>query len=160
MNGSRAAVDAREEGCDILILARTDARETSGLKEAVDRAKAFADLGADILFVEAPGTVEEMETICRDAPGIHMANMIHGGKTPVLPPKDLHGMGFRIAAYPLTLLSAAMTAMKDALADLKAGKHPEDIMDFPELRQRVGFDDYYKMEARYVRSSRKPEKGQ
>ncbi|MCG8618912.1 MAG: isocitrate lyase/phosphoenolpyruvate mutase family protein, partial [Desulfobacterales bacterium] len=142
------------------ILARTDARETSGLQEAVERAKAFADLGADILFVEAPRTVEEMEIICRDAPGIHMANMIAGGKTPVLPPEELHSIGFRIAAYPLTLLSAAMTAMVNALADLKKGKHPEDIMDFPELRQRVGFDDYYKMEARYAASSRSPEKGQ
>ncbi len=155
----RAAVDAREEGSDILILARTDARETLGLEEAVDRAKAFSDLGADILFVEAPRTLGEMETICRDAPGIHMANMIRGGKTPVLPPEDLHAIGFKIAAYPLTLLSAAMTAVANALSDLKAGKHPEDIMDFPELRQRVGFDDYYKMEARYAASARNPERG-
>ena len=150
----RAAVEAREEGPEILILARTDARETHGLEEAVSRAKAFADIGADILFVEAPRTREEMETICRNAPGIHMANMIRGGKTPVLPPKTLHTMGFRIAAYPLALLSAAMQSMSKALADLKTGTYPEDIMDFAAVKTRVGFDDYYEAEKRYTKSGR------
>ena len=146
----QAAVDARQEGADILILARTDARETIGLTEAIDRANAFADIGADILFIEAPKTVDEMKTICREAPGIHMANMIQGGKTPLLTPDQLHAIGFRIAAYPLTLLSAAMAAMADALNHLKQGKHPDDIMPFSKVRQQVGFDDYYTMENRYT----------
>ncbi len=150
----KAAVDAREEGSDILILARTDARADHGLDEAIDRAKAFSDLGADILFVEAPKTVEEMQAICTRAPGIHMANIIEGGKTPVLSPEDLHDLGFRIAAYPLALISAAMQAITDALKDLKAGIYPSKIMDFAEVRKQVGFEDYYDMEKRYAASSR------
>lgn len=152
----RAAVDAREEGSDILILARTDARAGHGLQEAIDRAKAFSDLGADILFVEAPRTREEMETICREAPGIHMANIIGGGKTPVLPPEELHAIGFRIAAYPLALLSAAMKAVDDALKSLNSGRYPDNIMDFSTVRNRVGFDDYYALEERYA-ASRRPD---
>lgn len=150
----QAAVDARKEGSDILILARTDARANHGLEEAIVRAKAFADIGADILFVEAPRTVEEMVTICRKVPGIHMANIIDGGKTPVLSPQDLHKIGFRIAAYPLVLLSAAMKAVEKVLEDLSAGHYPTDIMNFETVRNRVGFDDYYEMEKRYTASGR------
>ena len=150
----RAAVDARQEGQDILILARTDARAIHGLDEAIDRANAFSDLGADILFVEAPRSVDEMQAVCTRAPGIHMANMISGGKTPVLSPDELHQIGFRLAAYPLALLSAAMQAMADALADLKTGVYPENIMDFSRVRSQVGFDAYYRMEKRYETSER------
>lgn len=150
----QAAVDARKEGIDILILARTDARENHGLDEAVERAKIFSDIGADILFVEAPRTVEEMETISQKAPGIHMANMIEGGKTPVVSPKKLYEIGFKIAAYPLVLLSTAMRAMSDALNDLKKGRYTDNIMDFQTVRNRVGFEDYYQMEKRYDRSDR------
>ncbi len=150
----QAAVDAREAESDILILARTDARANHGLEEAIDRAKAFSDLGADILFVEAPRSVKEMEDICRQAPGIHMANIIEGGKTPVLSAEDLHDIGFRIAAYPLALISAAMHAVTAALKELKDGIYPTSIMKFSEVRKQVGFEDYYDMEKRYSNSSR------
>ncbi len=150
----QAAVDVREEGSDILILARTDARANLGLDEAIARARVFSDIGADILFVEAPRTVEEMATICKKAPGVHMANIIEGGITPVLPPQDLYAIGFKIAAYPLVLLSAAMKAMADALKDLTSGVYPTDIMDFETVRTHVGFDDYYEMEKRYTVSRR------
>ncbi len=153
----QAAVDVREEGADILILSRTDARENHGLKEAIARARAFADIGADILFVEAPRTVEEMAAICRKAPGIHMANIIEGGKTPVLSPHELHSIGFRIAAYPLVLLSAAMQSVVNALESLKAGCYPTKVMDFETVRNRVGFDDYYEMEKKYTTSDRSRE---
>ena len=150
----QAAVDARNSGSDILILARTDAGATHGLGEAIDRAKAFSDLGADILFVEAPRSVEEMEKITRQVPGIHMANIIEGGKTSVLSPEDLHDIGFRIAAYPLALISAAMQAITDALKELKNGTYPTRIMDFASVRKQVGFEDYYDMEKRYAASGR------
>lgn len=146
----KAAVDAREDGADILILARTDARHGHGLDEALERATLFRDAGADILFVEAPKDREEMAAICREVPGIHMANMVEGGETPLTPPADLEALGFRIAAYPLTLLSAAMHAMRDALAAMKHGEHPDTmLMAFAELRRRVGFDAYYEEEERY-----------
>jgi len=147
----KAAVDARNEGADILILARTDARASLGLGPAIARAQKFAELGADILFVEAPVDEEEMATICREVPGIHMANMVEGGTSPLLSPARLHELGFRIIAYPLTVLSAAMNNMRQALDDLKKGHHPHKrLMSFEELRQTVGFNDYYEEENRYA----------
>lgn len=148
----RAAVDAREEGADILILARTDARHGHGLDEALWRAKAFRDAGADILFVEAPQSEAELAHVVKEVGGLHMANMVEGGATPILPPARLEDLGFRIAAYPLTLLSAAMKAMRATLADLRDGDgHPTDrLLDFADLRRTVGFDAYYEAETRYA----------
>ena len=147
----KAAHDAREEGDDILILARTDARHGHGLAEAIARAQAFKEAGADILFIEAPKSEQEMRRLCEEAPGPHMANLVEGGETPILPPAALEEIGFRIAAYPLTLMSAAMTAMLKALEGLRDGQHPHELLlDFAELRRRVGFDAYYEEELRYV----------
>ena len=148
----RAAVDVRrEEGLDILILARTDARAAIGLEEALRRARAFSELGADILFVEAPRSREELEEIPRAVPGIHMCNMLEGGLTPLLPADELARMGYRIAARPLTLLSAAMHAMTGVLESLKAGETaPAGLLDFAELKHRVGFDAYDVLAARYA----------
>jgi len=152
----RAAVDARAEGPDILILGRTDARHTRGLSEAIDRAARFAELGADILFVEAPKTEAEMRTLCAELPGPKMANIVEGGETPELPPELLHDIGYRIAAYPLTLMAAAMQAMVEALEVLRAGApRAPHLMDFAELRRRVGFDDYYRVSSAYTSSQRK-----
>ena len=146
----RAAVDAREEGADILILARTDARATDGLDEALARAQAFKAAGADILFVEAPKTEDEMRRICAEVPGVHLANMVEDGATPFLAPERLAGLGYRIVAYPVTLLRAAIKAMAASLEDIAAGNHPHDrLIDFAELCRVVGFDDYYAEEARY-----------
>ncbi len=146
----RAAADARDEGADILILARTDARATHGLDEALARARAFKEAGADILFVEAPKTEAEMARTCAEVPGVHMANMVEDGETPFLPPERLGALGYRIVAYPVTLLRAAIKAMSASLDDIKAGHHPhERLIDFAELCRVVGFDDYYAEEARY-----------
>ena len=103
----RAAVDAREEGAQILVMARTDARATHGLDEALWRARAFEDAGADLLFVEAPRDEREMERVCAASALPQMANLVEGGDTPLLAPAALEALGYRIAAYPLTLLSAA-----------------------------------------------------
>ncbi len=149
-NRIRAAVDAREAGADILILSRTDARHGHGLDEAIERARGFSDIGADILFVEAPQSKDEMARLTREAPGCHMANMVEGGATPILPADQLHALGYNFAAYPLTLMSAAMRAIQDALASFAQGQHPaEQIMDFADLRRIVGFDDYYEAEQAY-----------
>lgn len=146
----RAAVDARDEGANILIMARTDARATAGLDEALWRAQAFADLGADIIFLEAPRSEVEMRTFCRQVPGPKMANMVEQGETPLLLPAHLEEIGYKIAAYPLTLLSAAAWAMQEALLSLKAGQHPEKLLDFARLREIAGFPDYYIAEQKYA----------
>ncbi|MCJ7602006.1 MAG: isocitrate lyase/PEP mutase family protein, partial [Desulfobulbaceae bacterium] len=145
----KAAVDAREEGADILIMARTDARATHGLEEALYRCHAFADLGADIIFLEAPESVPEMERFCNEIPGHKMANMLRHGKTPLLSHRQLEELGFKIAAYPLTLLSSAISAMQQALSDLKAGRYPDHI-DFATLREITGFNEYDRQEKRYA----------
>jgi 2-methylisocitrate lyase-like PEP mutase family enzyme len=146
----RAAVEARARA-DILILARTDARRDHGLAEAIDRAQRFAELGADIVFVEEPLDRGEMRAICRevDAPGL--ANMLEGGQTPILPPSELAEMGFAIAAYPLTCLSAAARAMMETLDSLRNGRdHTGALLPFESLKRVVGFEDYYTAEARYT----------
>jgi len=148
----KAAVDARDEGGrDIVILARTDARATHSLEEAIERCKMFRKLGADWTFLEAPLTVDEMETYCREVDGPKLANMIEFGKTPVLSPRELHAMGYSVAAYPITLLSAGARAMKDALQALKEGRSTEEgILPFAEVQQLVGFEEYYTQLDRYL----------
>lgn len=138
----RAAVRAREGGADILIMARTDARAVEGFDEALWRMRAFADLGADILFLEAPRDEAEMRRFCEETPGPRMANMLEEGLTPVLPPERLAEIGYKIAAYPLTLLNAAVYAMREALDELAAGRVPSRRVDFATIRAIVGFDDY------------------
>jgi 2-methylisocitrate lyase-like PEP mutase family enzyme len=151
----KAAVDARDAGADILILARTDARHQHGLSEAIDRAAKFAELGADILFVEAPKTVAEMRELCAALPGPKMANIVEGGETPDLTPEELSDIGYQIAAYPLSLMAAAMKAMVETLQLMKAGKPRTDmLMDWGQLRNRIGFDAYYEESERYATSKR------
>ncbi|MBK1643251.1 carboxyvinyl-carboxyphosphonate phosphorylmutase [Thiocapsa imhoffii] len=145
----RAAVDARDAGSDLLIVARTDARSALGLKEAIWRLQAFAELGADILFLEAPRDETEMRSFCDAVPGIKMANMLEEGITPILPPARLAELGYGLAAYPLTLLSTAVHAMHEALEALAAGRIPERRVDFATLRTLVGFDDYDQLLERY-----------
>ena len=145
----RAAVAARDEGAGILILARTDARAPLGLEEALWRTAAFADAGADLVFLEAPESEAEMRRFCREAAVPAMANLVEGGATPLLPPARLAEIGFKIAAHPLTLLSAATLAMQRALASLARGEPCAELLPFAELRRLVGFDAYDAELARY-----------
>lgn len=145
----QAAVDARDAGADILIMARTDARATEGLDEAIARCRVFRELGADITFLEAPVSEEEMTRYCAAVDGPKMANMIEHGKTPVLPPAQLEAIGYKIAVYPLTLLNVSIHAMRVALQCLREGRPADGVMDFEALKSAVGFPAYYEEEARY-----------
>jgi 2-methylisocitrate lyase-like PEP mutase family enzyme len=145
----RAAVDAREAGADILIMARTDARACISLDEAIARCQAFRAIGADITFLEAPTNQAEMRRYCTEVEGPKMANLIEGGKTPLLAPAQLAAIGYTIAVYPLTLLNVSIAAMRGALASLLEGKRPPAAMDFEQLKAAVGFPAYYEEEARY-----------
>ena len=153
----RAAVDEREairaKGGDILIQARTDARHDHGLSEAITRAAKFKELGADILFVEAPHSEAEMREICSELPGPHLANMLEGGSTPDVPNDVLHDIGFSIAAYPLSLMASAMQAMVTTLRELRNDRRPGH-MEFGELRERIGFESYYRESEKYTSSKR------
>jgi len=149
----RAAVDARDAGADILIMARTDARACVSLDEAIERCRAFRALGADITFLEAPLNEAEMRRYCAMVDGPTMANLIEGGRTPLLPPAQLEAIGYKIAVYPLTLINVSIQAMRAALRDLRAGRPATAAMDFEALKSAVGFPEYYAEEARYRTSS-------
>ena len=145
----RAAVDARDAGDGILIMARTDARACVSLEEAIVRCQLFREIGADITFLEAPLDPDEMRRYCREVEGPKMANLIEGGKTPLLPPSQLADIGYKIAVYPLTLLNVSIQAMRAALASLARSERPAAAMDFEDLKTAVGFPAYYAEEARY-----------
>src|SRR5215472_11162393 len=148
-----AAIDARRDA-DILILARTDARAVHGFDEALDRCRDFEKEGADIIFLEAPENELEMRRFCEAMRKPCMANMVPGGKTPILPPQELQNIGYKLALYPVMLMSVAIAAMQAALAALR----PESKKAFPpsvlfaELQQVVGFPDYWERETRYKAS--------
>jgi 2-methylisocitrate lyase-like PEP mutase family enzyme len=144
----QAAVDARNEGADILIMARTDARATDDLEEAIARTQLFHQIGADINFLEAPESAEEMQQYCSKVGGYKVANLIEHGKTPILPHEQLETMGYKIAVYPLTLLYVSIQAMQNSLSALKTGKKPQ-VMNFKELTKAVGFPEYYQEEEKY-----------
>jgi len=146
----QAAVDAREAGAKILIMARTDANATDGMDEAILRARTFADIGADITFLEAPNTIEEMTAYCDGVPGPKMANMVEGGETPFLPPEQLAEIGYKVIIYPISLMLAGLQVMEDALASIKGGSHPDNLAGFGHLRDVVGFPEYYDVEKQYT----------
>ncbi len=149
----RAAVDARDAGADILIMARTDARACISLDEAIERCRAFRQIGADITFLEAPLDEEEMRRYCSAVDGPKMANLIEGGRTPLLPHGQLEAIGYTIAVYPLTMLNVSIAAMRTALQELRAGRPAAAATDFEALKAAVGFPQYYAEEARYRSAS-------
>ena len=152
----QAAVDASREDTDIVIMGRTDANHTHGLSEAIHRGQRYHELGAEIIFVEAPKSIDEMRTLCREVPGCKLANIVEGGLTPDLPMSGLEEIGYQMAVYPLTLLAASMEAMKLALDHIKNDSRQDaGLMDFSELRNRIGFDEYYEASSRYETSYRK-----
>eukprot|EP00899_Mesostigma_viride_P005541 jgi/Mesvir1/14989/Mv14649-RA.2 len=151
----KAAADARaESGRDIVIVARTDSRQTTGLEEALWRVKAFKEAGADVLFIDALESRAEMEALCKAAGGTPtMANMLEGGgKTPIFSPMELQDIGYKLIAYPLSLMMVSVSAMESALTALKSGRMPPSLPTFAHVRKVIGFDDYYVDEARYATS--------
>src|SRR5262245_59784686 len=146
----RAAVEARADA-DILILARTDARAVHGFDAALARCRDFEEEGADIIFLEAPEYEDEMRRFCAAMRKPCMANLVPGGKTPILPPAQLQDLGYKLAVYPVMLLSSAIAAMQATLAALRPGsKTPrQPSISFTELQEIVGFPDYWERETRY-----------
>src|ERR1043165_301364 len=149
-----AALKTRTDS-DFCIIARTDARGVHGFDDAIQRAKAFAKLGVDAIFVEAPQSEEELAEIPRRLPDIPLlANVFKGGKTPMLPMERLEKMGYRIAIYPSETQRAAIHAMRNALATLKRDGTTESIdaslTTFNERDKLVGLDDWQKIERAYL----------
>ncbi|MGZ8485921.1 MAG: isocitrate lyase/PEP mutase family protein [Candidatus Binatia bacterium] len=140
---------------DFCIIARTDARGVNGFDDAVKRANAFAKLGVDAIFFEAPQSEEELAEIPRRVPNIPLlVNVFKGGKTPMLPMPRLEQMGYRIAIYPSETQRAAIHAMRTVLSTLKREGTTESIdaalTTFKDRDKVVGLDDWNKIEREFM----------
>ena len=146
----KAAVDASKmNNKDILVMARTDAIATRGLDDAIKRMQKFSELGADILFVEAIKSKEDMKRVIKEVPGHHMINLIEDGETPLLEINELEDLGFKIAVFPLTLMSASVKTMQESLQNMKNKVYNTNVSKFSDLRDIVGFNEYYEIEDKY-----------
>ena len=149
----QVAVDARTDP-DFLIIARTDARTSLGLDEALRRAEAYAKAGADILFVESPESEEEMRRIGQSFDVPLLANMVERGRTPVLTREELESIGYKLAIFPVTALLAAVQAMAQVYDQFKATGSSAGagtpLYDFGDLTKLMGFEDVWAFEKRYA----------
>ena len=137
------------------IIARTDARTTLGLDEALRRGEAYAKAGADILFIESPETIDEMTRIGKTFPNHPLiANMVEKGRTPVLSKEELEKLGYKIAIFPVTALLASVQAMTKVYEQFKNTGSSVDqaveLYDFGDLSKLMGFEDVWEFEKRYV----------
>jgi 2,3-dimethylmalate lyase len=136
---------------DTFIIARTDAREVYGLDEALRRGERYARAGADALFIEAPTSIDEMMRIGRTFGVPLLANMLEGGRTPILPPAELEELGFHIVIYGISPLMHAVRAMQDVLSALSRGdtSFAGNGVGFEEYKSIVAFDRWADIENRY-----------
>ena len=145
----RVAVESRRSA-DFLVIARTDARTTLGLDEALRRAEAYAKAGADVLFVESPESEEEMRTIGRAFDLPLVANMVEKGRTPLLSREELQALGFRLAIFPVTALLAALRAMSGVYAHFRDTGSSAGVAvplhDFADLTKLMGFEDIWEFD--------------
>jgi methylisocitrate lyase len=150
----KAAVDARRDP-DFVYVVRTDAIAVNGLEDALDRAAAYQEAGADVLFVEAPRTPEEMRRICAAIKAPLLANMVEGGgKTPILPLRELKEMGYKLVIYPVSAHMAAIKAMQEVLAVLKrygsTTAYAAQMVSFQEMFEVVGRSKFTALEKKYA----------
>lgn len=152
-----AAIDARESK-DFIIVARTDARATKGLDEAIERGKQNKRTGADAVFVEAPRSIDEMKRIGKEINAPLVANMIEGGATPLSSAETLSRMGFNIVLYPLSVLYANTFATMNILQELKktgnTSKYKQKVVNFDQFNDLVELPKFRKMEKKYEKSKK------
>ncbi len=148
----RAAVDARRDS-DLLIMARTDAAATHGFEAAVERAERFAEAGADILFVEAVTTADEIRALPARLPRPQLMNMVIGGKTPIFNAEELGGLGYGLVLYANAALQGAVAGMQKALTVLRDAKEVQEssglVASFAERQRLVGKPRWDALEERY-----------
>ncbi len=144
----QAALDARRDP-DTVIVARTDARAPLGIDEAISRARRYAQLGADLIFLEAPQSVEEIERIAAEVPAPLLLNVVPGGLTPELEPARLAELGFRVAIYPGAVLAAATTAAIGALTTLANTVAPSRTVDPQGFFDLFGLSEWNELGHRY-----------
>ena len=149
----KAAVDTRRD-TDMVIIARSDARAVEGLQAAIDRVNAYLEAGADVGFVEAPQTVEELRVVGRSVNGPNLVNVFEGGKTPMRAASELEAMGFRLGIYPSQTHRAAIRAAQRVLAVLKEDGHTTriegELCTFQEREVAVGTAAWRELEEKYL----------
>jgi len=148
----QAALDARSNK-NFIIVARTDARATEGLDKAIERGLYYKKIGADVIFVEAPKTIQEMKKIGNSINAPLVANMIEGGATPISSETKLHEMGFKIILYPLSVLFSNTYATLQILRELKRSgttrKLNKKLVNFDQFNDLVELKKYRKLEKQY-----------
>jgi len=149
----KAAVDARFDH-DFMIIARTDARTVLGLEEALDRALAYQDVGADIIFVESPESAEEMKKINTTiTKSLTLANMVEGGRTPLLPNQELEDLGYRLVIYPTASTYFTTKSMFTLMNALKKDGTTKNMMEhmvpFSEFNELIGLGDINALGTKY-----------
>jgi 2-methylisocitrate lyase-like PEP mutase family enzyme len=147
----RVASDSRTSK-DFLVIARTDSRTGLGLDEAMRRMEAYADAGADVLFIESPESEAEMETIARRFDLPLLANMVNGGRTPMLPAKRLEALGYAIAIFPAAGFLATAAACRSAYQELLDAGTSTDataMVTFAEFNELIGFPEIWAFEKKY-----------
>jgi methylisocitrate lyase len=148
----KAALDSRVDA-DLIVCARTDARAVHGLSEAIDRAQLYREAGADLLFVEAPVTVEEMRRVCSEIPAPCLANNIEGGRTPILSARQLEEMGFATVTWPVSACYTMVKALRETYAALLRDGHTNSVrdrmVDFEEFNNLIGLPQVREAEAAY-----------
>lgn len=153
VNKIKVAVDARRDP-DFLIVARTDARTDLGLDEAIRRGQAFAEAGADIVFVESPESAEEFERVGREIDAPLLANMVEQGRSPLLAPDALTGYGFTMAIHPGAGFMAAAEAVKRVYAHLLEHRTtrgmPQPLYSFEEMNKLMGFDEVWDFDRKWA----------
>ena len=141
----RAAVAARNDP-DFLFIARTDARETNGVDDAIDRINRYCDAGADVAFIEAPLSMEELETICKRVDYPKFVNMLAFGKTPILSAAELEEMGFKMMVAPIDSVLLTAKAMREMAEVFKRDGHTRSLqkkmLDFDGIKELLGLKDY------------------
>lgn len=150
----RAVLDLRADGVDLFLVARTDARAAVSIEEGIERAKAARDLGVDAIFVEAPQSVDELERVAKEVEGcVRLANMIEGGKTPLLSPKELHDLGYDLIVTPLSGLFGAAKALARVYEIMRRDgtlrDHTELLTTFTEFEPIVDLEGHKDLEKRY-----------
>jgi carboxyvinyl-carboxyphosphonate phosphorylmutase len=149
----RAALDAKSDP-DFVIMARTDALAVNGIDDAIYRARLYREAGADMIFVEAPESVEQMRRIIREVKAPHMANMLPGGKTPMLTAKELQEMGYSVVAYATACTYAITKAVRDLFDTLyrtgTTASLEDRMVKFDEFNRLVGLEEIRKKEEKYM----------
>jgi 2-methylisocitrate lyase-like PEP mutase family enzyme len=149
-----AAAVAARNSADFMIIARTDARAAEGLPAALDRARRYLDAGADILFVEAPQSEQEIEDVAEAFPGVPLLfNYAEGGKTPPVAHQFLRELGFKLVIFPISTLLSATSAMRATLAQIRADGSPINVLPsllpFGDFLDFIGLPEIHQLDRRF-----------